>query len=188
MTEGDDRWDEVRKYEPKLRAYFRKALKSRQDAADLLHDAYVRFAESERSENQRARSVPQFLFTIARNLIFDRWRRDQTVRIDTNAHPEAIDPLDESVDLEASAVADQQRAMLLSVLQGLPDQCREVFLLRREEGLSTKEVGTRLGIASSTVEKHMTRALEALRPCVMGERQTDQSPQASRKRDGSYKP
>lgn len=48
-------------------------------------------------------------------------------------------------------------------VEALPDQCRKVFLLRREDNLSNQEVADQLGISIKTVENHMTKALKYLR-------------------------
>ena len=45
----------------------------------------------------------------------------------------------------------------------LPDKCREVFLLSREEHLTHKEISERLGLSEKTVNDHITRALKKLR-------------------------
>jgi len=44
----------------------------------------------------------------------------------------------------------------------LPEKCRLVFRLSREEGLSGKQIATSLDISPKTVEAHMNRALKAL--------------------------
>ncbi|RYF97595.1 MAG: RNA polymerase sigma-70 factor [Chitinophagaceae bacterium] len=45
----------------------------------------------------------------------------------------------------------------------LPEKCREVFELSRNEFKSNKEIAQSLGISEKTVENHMTRALRRLR-------------------------
>lgn len=54
-------------------------------------------------------------------------------------------------------------------IQQLPDQCRAVFLLSREEQLSNKEVAERLHISVNTVEQHMRKALRILRASINDE-------------------
>ena len=52
---------------------------------------------------------------------------------------------------------------LREALAKLPEQCRTVFRLNREEGLSYKEIANRLGISVKTVETQMGRALKRLK-------------------------
>jgi RNA polymerase sigma factor (sigma-70 family) len=48
------------------------------------------------------------------------------------------------------------------VLLELPERTRQIFVLRRLEGLSYFEIGRRLGVSVSAVEKHMQRAVRHL--------------------------
>jgi RNA polymerase sigma-19 factor, ECF subfamily len=48
-------------------------------------------------------------------------------------------------------------------LLGLPERCREIFLLSRKEQLSIAEIAEQLGISRRTVENQLTRALQHLR-------------------------
>ena len=45
----------------------------------------------------------------------------------------------------------------------MPEKCREVFELKRYEGLMNKEIAQQLGISIKTVEKHMTKAISVLK-------------------------
>ena len=45
----------------------------------------------------------------------------------------------------------------------MPEKCREVFELKRYEGLMNKEIAQQLGISIKTVEKHMTKAISLLK-------------------------
>lgn len=50
-----------------------------------------------------------------------------------------------------------------ATVRALPEKCRMVYRLSREEGKSNKEIATELGIAEKTVEGHITRALTDIR-------------------------
>lgn len=49
------------------------------------------------------------------------------------------------------------------IASGLPPQCRQVFVLSREQGLSNKGVATSLNISEKTVEAHLSKALKFLK-------------------------
>ena len=61
--------------------------------------------------------------------------------------------------------ADFQK-QLTDTVERLPEKCRLVFKLSRSEGLSHKEIASRLGIAKKTVESHLSRALSSLRSAL----------------------
>jgi RNA polymerase sigma-70 factor (ECF subfamily) len=45
----------------------------------------------------------------------------------------------------------------------LPEKCREVFILSREDGLGHKQIAQQLHISQNTVERHINKALKYLR-------------------------
>lgn len=49
------------------------------------------------------------------------------------------------------------------IINSLPDRCKQVYLLSREEQLSHKEIASRLQISIKTVENHITIALSHFR-------------------------
>lgn len=52
-------------------------------------------------------------------------------------------------------------------LKNLPEKCRKVFELSRNEEFSYKDISENLGISVSTVEKHISKALKVLRKEVL---------------------
>lgn len=60
---------------------------------------------------------------------------------------------------ELKAIIDQ------SILE-LPDKCRTIYLLSKQERLSNKEIAEQLGISVKTVEAQMTIALKRIRNAV----------------------
>lgn len=58
---------------------------------------------------------------------------------------------------------DQVSEAVSDVMADLPPRAREVFSLRREMGLSNKDVALQLGVTVKAVEKQMTLALKRIR-------------------------
>ncbi|MDR2885284.1 MAG: RNA polymerase sigma-70 factor [Rikenellaceae bacterium] len=59
--------------------------------------------------------------------------------------------------------ADQLEEFIQQAILSLPDKCREVFLLSREENLPNQQIAQRLGISVKTVEAQITKALKVIR-------------------------
>lgn len=55
------------------------------------------------------------------------------------------------------------RQQLEATIQNLPQKCRLVFRLSRNEGFSEKQIAKQLNISGKTVQAHITYALKALR-------------------------
>ena len=69
----------------------------------------------------------------------------------------------EQVPTDECAEAPKLRARLAAALQQLPDDQREVFLMRHLGGLSFREIGETVGAPENTVKSRMRYALEKLR-------------------------
>ncbi|NND32656.1 MAG: RNA polymerase sigma-70 factor [Saprospiraceae bacterium] len=68
------------------------------------------------------------------------------------------DKEDESPDIVATLQAEDLQAVLDRAIAKLPGACRAVFLMRRMEGLSLKEIAEHLDISPKTVENQITKA------------------------------
>jgi RNA polymerase sigma-70 factor (ECF subfamily) len=62
-------------------------------------------------------------------------------------------------DLSTSEIVSAVRI----AVERLPERCRLVFTLHREQGMSYREVAEVMGISPKTVDVQMGRALKALR-------------------------
>jgi RNA polymerase sigma-70 factor (ECF subfamily) len=69
-----------------------------------------------------------------------------------------------SVNQEAS-IHDQHfpNYLLESAILSLPDKCREVFILSKQNGLTYDEIAEALNVSVKTVEKHVSTGLQKLK-------------------------
>jgi RNA polymerase sigma factor (sigma-70 family) len=137
------------------------------DVQDIRHDIYVRVLEA--AERGRPASPKSFLFTVARNLLVDRARRDRIVAIDLLEDLDVLNVLIDEVSPERRASGRQQLQRLSALFDRLPPRCREVLWMRRIEDLPQKEISARLGIAEGTVEKHLVRSIRMLADAMYGD-------------------
>ena len=82
--------------------------------------------------------------------------------------PEVVDEVGGAVPDPRPTPADQAAFDELAwaaeeATRALTPRARDVFLLRRDEELSNREIADRLGVSVKTVESHMRRALQFMR-------------------------
>jgi len=156
---GASKWfaEDVKPYEPALRAYLHKRFPSLPDHDDLVQETYTRLLRVR--DRGRLTYVKAFLFTAARNIAIDMFRRRRTT-----AHEPISDalemPLLEDVRDACETLDHQQRhRLLIEAVAALPERCRQVMMLRHLEGHSYKEIAARLGISPQTVKVHMVKGV-----------------------------
>lgn len=130
------------------------------DAEDAVQEVFIRLAR--RRGLADLENVEGYLFETAASVAVDHYRRGR-VRLE-----DRHDPYDETAHAVPDFASDrilegkQELAMVLEGLRELPERTRNVFLLARLERMRHAEIGRRLGISVSTVEKHVVRALAHL--------------------------
>ncbi len=158
------------RYYQELLNYFARTARGRDNAADLVHEAYARVLTLQRS-GQAVTQPRALLYRTVRNLLVDQHRRS-TVR--APLHGDADDaPLPDVAELpapaalgpEAQLASSQGMAALLQTIDALPLRCREAFILHKFDGLSHAEVAAQMGISRKMVEQHIQRAMQACRRC-----------------------
>jgi len=140
-------------------AYFR--LRVDAEAEDVTSEVFQRaLVAMPRFEPRRP--FLAFLYTIARNVITDRMRRErpQASFEDALAHPS-----DAPGPEELASAGDEVRRLRAAVAQ-LTTLQQEVIVLRYLEGRSTKETAVVIGKPESTIRGIQMRALAALRDLV----------------------
>ena len=147
-----------------LRRRIRLRVGSREEASDLVHEAFARLLRA--GSLHRLREPEAFLGRILRNLLVDRARR-LTGR---GLHA----PLDEELEVavrpdQADAIeAEQMIELYRAAVTALPPRMREVFVLHRVEELGYKEIAARLGISVRTVEWHVAEAIVRISKALEG--------------------
>ena len=144
-----------------LFSYFARKLLKPEDIEDLLHDTFVVAFKSENTK--KIKSPKGYLFVIARNLLSKKFAKDSRMRM------KSIDQADFKTLKAETIPADQaldykvEMEVLIKCIETLPEQCRRVFIYKKFHGLSQKQISSKMQISTSTVERHITRALLKLR-------------------------
>ncbi len=156
-------------YSPRLYGYFYRLTGRREDAEDLLQEAFVRVVRMI-SRYEHDNRFDAWLFRIATNLVRDRVRR-QRRSADAGASGARQDEpgiLEEVADNEVDRPDDvlettEQVDRLQWALKQLPEAEREVILLRHFSQMSFREVAEAMGTPLGTALARAHRGLAKLR-------------------------
>jgi len=58
---------------------------------------------------------------------------------------------------------EELKTLISNAIDGLPNQCKTIYQLSRDEGLTNKEIAEKLGISIKTVENQMTIAIRKIK-------------------------
>jgi RNA polymerase sigma-70 factor (ECF subfamily) len=146
-----------------LKRYLRRFIRSREGADDLAQEAFVRAFAAE--PGRVIESPKAFLFKVAKNLALNELARQSSAAFAPLGDLEGQEVLEDSNQVAADDVVDsRERIRLLArAIAALPPQCAKVFLLRKMQGLSQKEIAVRLNISVRTVENHVATGLSRCR-------------------------
>jgi RNA polymerase sigma factor (sigma-70 family) len=147
------------RHESSLKRFIGRLTRHAPDVEDITQEAFLRAFAVERG---RAIEQPKsFLFRIAKHLALSQLTskaRQITDYLedcdDTSGSPDTASSAEDEVS------AEQSLALHCEAVVSLSPQCRQVYLLRKVHGLSHKEIASHLGIAVSTVEKHLLKGIE----------------------------
>lgn len=152
-------------YEKESDAIFRFCLlrtSDRELALDLTQETFMRFWNSLLA-NKDIQNNRTFLFTIARNLIIDFYRKKKSFSLETMMENAAegrssfvLAALD---NVETSAEAD----FLVRKIRELPEPYSNAVYLRCVEELKPREISEILGESANVISVRISRGLEQLR-------------------------
>ncbi|MEL7121154.1 MAG: sigma-70 family RNA polymerase sigma factor, partial [Bacteroidota bacterium] len=110
----------------------------------------------------QAKSPSAYLFSISRNRLVDHYRKSLLNKIDlVSLDDQMIDVSTKELDIDS--FSNEKMKLLYKVLEDLPEQRKEIFKLRKLQGMSTEEVAKKLSISQRTVENQVYRAMASLK-------------------------
>ncbi|MEN4892540.1 RNA polymerase sigma factor [Erwinia billingiae] len=148
------------KYYTELYRFIHRKLRDRENAEDMAQETFIRAL----TVTQPVRSRRSLLYSIARNLIIDHYRRpvlsstcdaeySDSEHFFAPSHLQPYELIEEN----------QYTELMTKTIKDLPPRCREAFVLHRFNGHSQKSVAIHMGISVNMVEKHIIRAMMACR-------------------------
>jgi RNA polymerase sigma-70 factor (ECF subfamily) len=173
LRAGDDAAYEelVRSQGGRLLAVARRFLESEEDARDAVQDAFLSaFRSLDRFEGNARLSTWLHRIVVNAALMKLRTRRRRPEKPIEELLPRFLEDghlADPAVPWRSSAASEAERSQLrdlvLREIQELPENYRNVLLLRDIEGLDTEETAQVVGASPNAVKTRLHRARQALR-------------------------
>ncbi|UQA74162.1 RNA polymerase sigma-70 factor [Sphingobacterium siyangense] len=108
-----------------------------------------------------------YVYTMLRNEIFryleDRFKHSTTIPIDEIASSGFVS-LDNDGHERIEYLELQDK--ITRIVDGLPDKCRLIFQMSRDEGMTAKQIAGQLNISHRTVETQLSKAIRTLKNAI----------------------
>ena len=168
----------VRRHQSPLYNFAYRQMGVQAVAEDVVQDAFVRVVQNAAEFKHEARFTT-WLYTITRNLCIDQMRKRalrKHASLDDakgGARGEEGDgptlgeqTADTRASVEREATGTELKERIAKAVDLLPDDQREVFLMREVANLPFKEIAEVTGVPENTVKSRMRYALERLQQAL----------------------
>lgn len=120
---------------------------------------FVKLWENRKNLDEKL-SFSGYLFTIARNTIFNQSRK----KVNERAYFDYVKTFitSSSSKTEEDLIYADVKAIVDKVVEELPPQRKRIYKMSREKGLTYREIANELNLSERTVEAHLRLALKTL--------------------------
>jgi RNA polymerase sigma-70 factor (ECF subfamily) len=164
----------VRRHQTQLYNFALRQVRVPQLAEDVVQESFVRVVQNAPDFKHEARFTT-WIYTITRNLCIDQLRKRALRKhpsLDESRGEEGDGPTlgeqtaDPRASVEREATGTELKERIARAVDTLPDEQREVFLMREIANLPFKEIAEITGVPENTVKSRMRYALERLQEAL----------------------
>ena len=143
-------------YYSKVMGYIHARIRNRADAEDLCADVFEKVQRKLPDFDPEKASVSTWIFTITRNTVIDHYRRSKpSEELDEN--------MSDGVELDENLLNNETLSELAGALRALPEELRDIIVLRYYDGKPLTEVAEIMGLSYGAVKLRHQSALAKLR-------------------------
>jgi RNA polymerase sigma-70 factor (family 1) len=149
---------------PRLLSFALQYVHVKETAEEIANDVFIKLW-SRREYLDQVNNISTYLFVSVKNLSLNYLKQYSHIHVaveNTEGDAGLVNREDPEQQLEWKEMSFQ----LSQAIDNLPDQCRAVFKLVKEDGFRYKEVAEILGISPRTVETQLFRAMKKLQSLI----------------------
>ena len=150
----EEQYDKIYRY-----CYFK--VQSKESAEDITQEAFLRFLGSK--EYSESGKGLRYLYTIARNLCIDEYRKLQAETVDS-------EELEERLLSQGHEEAVVDRLALRQALDGLSEEDRELILLRYVNEVPVATLANLFGMSRFALHRRLNKLLKEMKDSLEGGR------------------
>lgn len=172
ISEGDDNCIKTlfERHKSKVFTYIMLNVKDRELAEDIFQETFIKVIKSLRKGRYMDKGIfLSWVVRISHNLIIDHYRREKHLKITSSDQSEAdlfnSKKFAES-NIEDKMVQNRIEFEVRQLINELPDDQKEVILLRHYGEMSFKEIAEQTGVSINTALGRMRYALINLRKMI----------------------
>ena len=167
----------VRRYKTPIFNFAMRQLRQTSVAEDVTQDVFLRVVQNAAEFKHEARFTT-WIYTIARNLCIDQLRKlthrrhpslDQPATADNEDNRPMVETIagnHPTANAERGVIGSEVAVRIVTAVEALPEDQREVFLLREIANLPFKEIAVVTGVGENTVKSRMRYALDRLQEAL----------------------
>ncbi|WP_338409288.1 sigma-70 family RNA polymerase sigma factor [uncultured Flavobacterium sp.] len=161
--------DLINRHQSRIYGYIYSKLNDRDLCDDIFQDTFIKVIKTLKTKtyNEEGKFLP-WVMRIAHNLIIDYYRKNKKMPMtrETEAYPIFDFIIDNSSSVEGQMITEQVELDLKKLIEELPNDQKEVLVMRMYEDLSFKEISEQTGVSINTALGRMRYALLNLRKLI----------------------
>ena len=143
-------------FSTKVMGYIHARVRNRADAEDLCSDVFEKIQRKLADFDPSKASVSTWVFTITRNTVIDHYRRSKPAE-------ELDETLSDDTEIDEGLLNSESLSELAGALRALPEELRDLIVLRYYDGKPLIEVAEIMGLSYGAVKLRHQSAIAKLR-------------------------
>ena len=159
----------INRHQTKIYSFIYSKISDRDISDDIFQDTFIKVTKTLKSKsyNEEGKFLP-WVMRIAHNLIIDHFRRNKKMPMLRETEEFSIFSImtDKSLTIENQMISDQVENDLRKIIEELPEDQKEVLVMRIYQDLSFKEISELTGVSINTALGRMRYALMNMRKVI----------------------
>lgn len=159
----------IKRHESKIYGFIYSKIADRDISNDIFQDTFIKVIKTlkNNSYNEEGKFLP-WVMRISHNLIVDHFRKTKKMPMYRETEEFSIFSVmsDDSLTIEGKMIVDQVEVDLKKLIEELPNDQKEVLVMRMYQDMSFKEISELTGVSINTALGRMRYALMNLRKII----------------------